>query len=330
MEIRPTGPGDDRGQIIIVAALVIAMAFVGLALVLNSGIYAENLSSRQTTDVDGALAFSQAANETVSEAYERANAAGASSADEARDKFTGIVDRWETSQRDRAAVRGIGVEVERTPHVGWRLEQDADRTFTPADGSSTDWSVVDEADGVAEFTLEVSQGELYTPTTQSDVSNSFRIEVNGSDDWNLYVFENSTETVVYTGDSDDPDDLDDLISESCTARGSMTTSDLRNASVGGTDCPALNFSDDLNDSTDVSFRNVDAIQGTYTLVINGSNAVSTDADGSASDFHGPGSSDEPTAQAVVYSVSYVSHYERKELTHRRSGRYMVRDETYAG
>ena len=38
----------DRGQIVVVSAPILAVVFVGLALVRNSGIYAESLSSRET------------------------------------------------------------------------------------------------------------------------------------------------------------------------------------------------------------------------------------------------------------------------------------------
>jgi hypothetical protein len=38
----------DRGQLLIITALLLAILFVGLALILNSGIYTENLSTRET------------------------------------------------------------------------------------------------------------------------------------------------------------------------------------------------------------------------------------------------------------------------------------------
>jgi len=37
---------DDRGQIILIAALALAVTFIGLALVVNSAIYTQNLASR--------------------------------------------------------------------------------------------------------------------------------------------------------------------------------------------------------------------------------------------------------------------------------------------
>ncbi|MEF8915569.1 MAG: hypothetical protein V5A17_13145, partial [Natronomonas sp.] len=43
-------PADERGQLLIITALALAIILVGLALVRNSAIYTENLSTRQRTD----------------------------------------------------------------------------------------------------------------------------------------------------------------------------------------------------------------------------------------------------------------------------------------
>ena len=44
--------GRERGQILLVASLVVATSFVGLALVVNGAIHAENLSTRETSGDD--------------------------------------------------------------------------------------------------------------------------------------------------------------------------------------------------------------------------------------------------------------------------------------
>lgn len=324
MQRGPNGRG--RGQVIIVTALVIAAIFVGLALVLNSGIYAENLSSRETTDTEGALSFTLSTDEAIAEAYERTNRNDSATADEARTTFNDTVDRWEAAQQRRGAEQGIGVDVERTPHVGWRLNQSADREFTD-EGTAADWQLAAGATHVAGFELDVERSSLHSPSTLGEVSDAYRVEVDGTNtgDWDLYIFENDSDVVVHTGDPGSYSDLGDLLadgSHTCREPASRAVVDLRNETLDGVDCPPLNFSDDEDGPVDIYYANGGAASGTYVLVVNGSSAAVE------ANFNGPTGAD-PTATAVVYSASWASHYGRAELTHERTGRYVVREETHA-
>jgi hypothetical protein len=336
------GPGGrDRGQIIILAAFVIAAMFVGLALVLNSGIYAENLSSRETTDTDGALSFTLATDEAIAGAYEQTNAANESSASDAEATFGEVMDNWTRAQQRNGAAAGIGVDVERTAHVGWRLEQDEDGSFTPEGVSgSTSWQVVDGGGDVAEFEMNVTRSDLHDADADWETTDeaAFNVTVvgngGGGTEWRLYVFQDSGNDSIIVRDTDPtaesslgalrdtPDD-----STTCIADGvGRAVIDFRGEQFAGTSCPALNFSDDVGGSVDVYFQNTEPsderVNGTYTLVVNGSSAVTQ------SDFNDPTGS-APTAQGIVYSAAWASHYGRAELSHERSGRYMVREETYA-
>ncbi|WP_276272422.1 DUF7261 family protein [Haloarcula litorea] len=65
---------DQRGQLLLVAGLALAFVFIGLALVVNSAIFTENLASRgETAGSDGALAARASVEANVGEAVERAN-----------------------------------------------------------------------------------------------------------------------------------------------------------------------------------------------------------------------------------------------------------------
>ena len=328
MQLRPEG--RSRGQVIIVGALVIAAIFVGLALVLNSGIYAENLSSRETTDTEGALSFTLETNEAIAEAYERTNAAGESSAADAEATFNETVDDWESAQQRRGAMQGVGVDVERTPHVGWRLAQGTDRNFTSNSGTD-DWQLVAGASDVGTFELNVTRSELHEPSDPNGAGNSYYVEVNDSNvDWRLYIFQNGSDVVVHSGDPTDQTNMSTLFDDAGTCRENADHAvvDFRNESLAGANCEALNFSDDVSGSIDVYYRNVESgtgdeqVNGTYTLVVNGSSAVE------GTNFDAP-SDAAPTARAVVYSASYASHYGRDDLAFERRGTYAVREETYA-
>lgn len=320
--------GTGRGQVIIVTALVIASIFVGLALVLNSGIYAENLSSRETTDTEGALSFTLSTDEAIAEAYERTNRNESATADGARTTFNDTVDRWESAQQRRGAEQGIGVDVERTPHVGWRLNQSADREFTDDDGNGN-WTLATGTSNVATFEMAIQQDSLYDAATWGNVNSSFNVHVtDGTAEWRLFVFQEGGDVVVHAGVPGAYSDVSSLPSdETCRQAGSRVVVDLQNESLDDSACDALNFSDDLTGPVDVRYQNAtnggEQVNGTYDLVVNGSSAAV------GGNFDDPTGAD-PTATAVVYSASWGSHYGRAELTHERNGRYMVRGETYAG
>ena len=331
MQHRPAG--RDRGQMIILAALVIAAIFVGLALVLNSGIYAENLSSRETTDTEGALSFTLATDEAIAEAYERTNRKESATADAARGTFNETVDRWEFAQQRRGAEQGVGVEIERTPHVGWRLEQSGDREFTSNSGNGN-WTLVDGGDDVAGFEMTVEQNSLYDASDWNNVNSSFNVRIDdGTNEWRLYVFQESGDVVTHAGVPGKYSGVSSLpSSETCRNSAANVLIDVQNESLNDSSCAALNFSDDLDGPVDISYRNAtkggEQVNGTYRIVVNGSDAVPTTSD-YPTHFNDPAGAD-PTATAVVYSASYASHYGRAELSHERHGRYGVREETYGG
>jgi len=68
------------------------------------------------------------------------------------------------------------------------------------------------------------------------------------------------------------------------------------------------------------------VKGTYTVVVNSSDAIAT-TDGEPDRFNVSGKTP-PTATAEVYAVDYSASYERQDMVHERTGRHLVREETY--
>ncbi|WP_336136158.1 hypothetical protein [Natronomonas amylolytica] len=66
------GP-HSRGQILIITALMLAVVFVGLALVLNSAIYTENLSTREVGSSTAPLSEDEVTQERLAESMAMAN-----------------------------------------------------------------------------------------------------------------------------------------------------------------------------------------------------------------------------------------------------------------
>lgn len=340
-----TERGGRRAQLIIVTALVLAAVFVTLALVLNSGIYTENLSSRETSDSGATVGHTLETEAAVAGAYRIANGAGETTAAGARQSFNDVVDSWAAARSREAAKDGVSAEFDRTAHPGWHLRQDENRSFSPAnDDHNRSWQVASGSGNVGTFEMDVSRGELYDPngdfSTMDDEAFHVQVDGAGGESWRLFVFRNATagEILVHQGDPDANADLDTLrdnSSHTCTAATDRVTIDFTAEEFAGGDCAPLNFSDNVSGAVDVWYQNAhgsggdERINGTYTLVVNGTTAIETDAADEPAAFNGSGQA-APTAQAVVYSASYTTRYERADVRFQRDDLYAVRQETYAG
>lgn len=334
---------DSRGQIIIVTALVVAVTFVGLAFVLNSGIYAENLSSRETTDTTGALAFTEEAGTTIEEAYHRTNTNDSETATEAQATFNETVDSWAELQKQRRATQGTGINLERTAHLGWRLEQSTDRSFAATDDpDATNWTVVADTQNVSEMQLNVTRSDLYDGSLGVGTidEEAFRINVsNGTTSQPFYVFRDTGNTtiVVLAGEPDGFSDLADLLSapESCSRTTSRAVIDFRAETFDGTACNALRFDSELDGTVEIRYENVrdsvggaERVNGTYSLIVNGSSAIPTDGSDRPEHLNASGEPS-PRGTAIVYAATYTTRYVDPEVTHSRTRRFQTRKETYA-
>ncbi|PSQ15044.1 hypothetical protein BRD02_07705 [Halobacteriales archaeon QS_8_69_73] len=54
---RPMSDDADRGQLLVIVGLIIAVSFIGLAVALNAAIFSENLSTRESVDAEEAAAY---------------------------------------------------------------------------------------------------------------------------------------------------------------------------------------------------------------------------------------------------------------------------------
>jgi len=327
----PTDETSDRGQILVIVGLLIAVMLVALALVLNAAIFAENLSTRETADSEEPSSYAADTGSTIADVYNRTNDNDTRKAVYAKTSFNESLETWADSRSDTAAENGALFEADWTTHVGWRLEQDENRSFTPAnDPDATEWIVADGVQNISAFELNVNRTKLYDDANAS----AFRLNVsNGTTHWKLYIYQDSAngEINVSEGNPTDPS------SENCSLTADRAVIDfrdetLRNETLAGGDCSALDFSSAVSGPLVIRYENVqnggsERVNGTYRIVINGSTAVATNASGKPERFNASGAS-APTATAVVYAVSYDSHYRRNDVVHDREGRYAPRAEAY--
>lgn len=183
---------DDRGQVLVVGALLIAVLFVGLALVLNSAIYAENIGSRGDTSTAGAVSNDAITEDRLEEMLATENYAIED--DEYSDRRARIranLTQWDRIVGANQAVEGELFLAEPTAMTnGTRVAQDEYGNFMPAKetfldnvttsvfdwlsddfrvdllglGNKKNWMVANDTD-VRDFQMTVTRDSLYDKHT---------------------------------------------------------------------------------------------------------------------------------------------------------------------
>ncbi len=318
-----TDDGVDRGQLLVIIALLLGVVFVMLAVVVNSAVFAENLATRETVDTQRSSAYTAGIEPAVAARYDRTNAAGVGTAPGARTAFDDSLRTWADQRSDVAAKEGGLFRADWTTHVGWRLRQAADGAFGPADApDAADWTLATGARNVSTFELDVTRESLHDGAD----TGAFHVVVDdGTTTWEIYLHRNASndEIRVSRGDPSSP-------TAQCSRSTDRAVIDVRNGTVAGTDCGALDQPASLDGPLDVAFRNVQddgtaQVEGTYTIVVNGSDAIATNATDHPARFN-LSDGDPPTAAAVVYAVEYEASYDGGEIDHRRTVRYAPRAE----
>ncbi len=301
----------DRGQIIIVVALVLATVLVALALILNSAIYTENLSTRETTDSGDVAAEFDTRFAEVADALTYVNTHHDDSAGTIDENFTAIADRWASDVSGQYAMGGaaVSVTVDETAAGTVIRQDDASRNFT-ADGSSDpEWTLADGVDELSGFEMTVTRDEL-----AENHDDAFNVTLNGSSKaWSVYVFNGTTddEIVVFSGleQNVDPD------ANRCEIEATDATLDFADQALVGADgtivdCPALAVDDKLNGSVAVEYGNGDAAVGTYELFVDG--------DATITDEEFADRPDSPYTTDAIVDADVTVTFHRSDVRHAQS------------
>lgn len=257
---------DDRGQVLLIVAFLLAAAFVALALVLNSVIYTENIATRSEeargTDAifykadmtDGAedLIYTENRNDTSDFSAIDAN-----------------FRRTVRSMQNRSAILHSmdGVFTATTvlsTTEGRRIGQfNASRNFT-ADSGLEDWDLATDVEGTRSFWINITNSnELETESNIDFLLGSnlpFNVTVSdGTDVWAVRIYQDASvvpsETVVDVHDAGE-----------CRT-GEDPVINLTAGTVDGETCSALDFGDGVSTPYTISFENAQKIQGNFSMVV---------------------------------------------------------------
>ena len=330
-----------RAQLVVVSALVLATVLVGLALVLNSGIYAENLGSRETaSEPKEALEQRALLDEDLREVADRTNAEVQSTDPAALATNLSLAfDNHTTPRVAEGARQGEGIELRlRSTYNGTRLRQtNASRNFTSKDGSA-DWNLTRGVPDGGQFAMNVEEESVFEATLDTTMAaiadSAFGIEFHlqdyggpGDGVWRVYVFRGAATESVYAvvetpeqtfeddglEDNTNPEHIvNGWLNQSCSLQSSTITIRLREETFGGSPCGEFGFYGDV-DAHNVSFVNArtdgtDRARGTYSIMTRKAD-YNDEAFYSVADHS---DTNQPFYQSAIYAFDYTYTYETED------------------
>lgn len=328
-----------RAQILLVVGLLLAVLFVALALVVNSAIYAENLSTREVSD-EGSTALSdhRAVHSELSAMVDHTNARMKTTTySDVMDAFeANLGEYWRTSVENRAETgRFVDLGIQGHSEAVRFRQTNESRDFTAANG---DWDYT-LSEGVPEqghFTMNLQADSLYEATLDTTLSlladSAFGVEFHlhdyeeeGDGVWRIYYFQGAAtdniHAIVERPDEtfeNKPDDavLSGYLDQSCKVQSETVSVRLSQATYGGVACDEFEFYDDIG-THDLRYVNTRTelldeeltgdearARGSYDVMLGPSN-YNEDA------FEAVGEG-QPFYQTAIYAVSYEYRFESKE------------------
>lgn len=285
---------DSRGQIILVAALAIAVTFVALALVVNTVIFTENLATRETVRGGEAVEFQQMVEESGEALLWRANEYNNSSYSDAKDAFERDIGLLGQSENLHAVSGGSlrSVDVV-TVHEGARIEQSSQQGVTETTGNST-WVVATDVTDTRAFQLHITgfSGDEFTVNVSK-----------GSEEWRMRINDSGGSPTVYT--SDETGAIGD-----CSASGTPVTVGVTAGTVNGSECSTLDFAEGVSTPYRITIENGTNVTASYQLVVDETRSSVSGA--TDTDYSGGG---EPELYHAIYNSTVNISVERSDLTY---------------
>ncbi|OYR57968.1 DUF7261 family protein [Halorubrum halodurans] len=264
----------DRGQLLVVAGLVMAVALVALVVLLNATIYAETLATRGVEDADREAADVRAAAVGgVGELLEATNRAGPSSHAAANDTvLEGVADldrRIARSYADRGGAVRLDADAAGLRR-GKHLATDGNATSLANATGATTYAFVDGIDRTRAFSLSLAVDDLATTTAANATGEAFHVAFDGAalaGSREVYVYRNGSGGVVVANGTNGA--APTALCSVAAAPGENVTLDLTGERFGSAACPGV-WPADLVVPTDrygIGFANADAADGTVTATV---------------------------------------------------------------
>lgn len=300
---------DDRGQLMLVGALTLAVMLVTLAVLLNAAIYTGNVATRDAGPGTGeAIEYETEATAMARSTIEALNERDGEEYDHLEQNFTDAVDAWSGMARNHSAVSLATTSVTTVSvDFGTVIRQQDSLAFTDPDGAEG-WRLAENVNE-SRIRLNVSQDSLYVADSPSDAEtnalNVIYIDGAGQHPLRFYTPDGTDDVRVGVGPTWA------LIGQCTVDPGAddQVIVDFDENTVGGEPCEAIGtLQDGLGDEYEIRIRNGHKATGTYAVNVNksiGNVAIAADADG-----------DDPTVTTVLYGATLRVTYRSPDVYYR--------------
>lgn len=292
-------PGsDDRGQMMVLASVTMAVMFVGMAMFLSAGMHTDIMATQgsDTAAVDAAEATHQT-ERALASSMAHVNDADAASHDAVARNLTASLASIERALTEEYATRGASYDLASpvTTNGTEVRHDDTDRNFTDST-LATDWTLATDVIATRGFSMTINRSQLAGPKSPD------RFEVHIEND-------TATWSVALANDAD----TGEIKAEVTTASGSSTCAvaadtarlDLETGTLAGSDCADLAFQSHVEPPYRIGFSDADNATGEYEAHL-----ITTSAVGTAS--YGPDGSS-PRASYSVASVTVRYTYRTTDV-----------------
>ena len=239
---------DRRGQLILVAAFGLAVAFVVLALVLNTVVFTENLATRNHDRTDDAVAFERAVQGGVGGLVSAANDNRSATYESLRAELGATIPTWS----DNASYLGAAQGTLRSATLAGT--ENGTQLLRSADSAFANGTLAPSVNDTRRFQM------LVTPASGTGVTIGV---TNGTDSWNVTVSENGTDAswtdVAVTRDS--------AIVARNTTRSNTVELDVTEGLVNGTRVDNWTFAEGVGEPYKLSVSSDGGTSGKYALFI---------------------------------------------------------------
>ncbi|MFB6113712.1 MAG: hypothetical protein ABEJ58_06370 [Halodesulfurarchaeum sp.] len=245
---------SSRGQLILVAALGIAITFVSLALIVNTVIFTENLATRETIDGDRPVAFERTVEESAATLMGLVNRDNRTQSND----YSSIVSAYkydvETMSHGNRLL-GASSGSLRSASVtsvqnGTQIVQEETAEMHDDQGNST-WRLATNVHDTRRFVLNVT--EITNPPfvlNVTDGSDTWEMQVTDSGDFEIRTYVNGTHTGV-----------------TCTDPGDSVRIDVSSGVINGTPCSSFQFGRDVSPPYTITFEHSTNTTGSYHLIV---------------------------------------------------------------
>lgn len=303
------GRTDDRGQLIVITALGIALLLVLLALALNTAVFGEvHVASTDDSrhEERAATQYEASVRRGVGPLQPKVNDATSGGYSDLKTALAGEISNWSRITTAMHAHTGVAtsLDTERV-HYETDVTHDNETKGFVNESGATEWTAIDGAERVSRYETTVTDVNDVAPGDCFGKDNCFNVSVN-SGAWILSIYEkNSTVAVKVAGESE------------CTAAPPATIN-VTNGSLNGSACFTPFTEDpDIGAPYTIRYTNADNVSGRWGLA----------ADGRVddADYYDDDSGDSPRFDPRIVAANVTVSYRSSELHYRNELRIEAGD-----